>query len=79
MKGWRGERREKEKMKKEGGKATMRKLLARMRIMRDREWENTNFDEVVTAKENTLNKTHLMKRIQDENQNILSRLLHVRI
>ena len=66
-------------MKKEGGKATMRKLLARMRIMRDREWENTNFDEVVTAKENTLNKTHLMKRIQDENQNILSRLLHVRI
>ena len=54
----RGERREKEKMKKEGGKATMRKLLARMRIMRDREWENTDFDEVVTAKEDTLNKTH---------------------
>ena len=55
VKGWRGEERgEKEKMKKEGGKATMRKLLARMRIMRDREWENTDFDEAVTAKEDTL-------------------------
>ena len=66
-------------MKKEGGKATMRKLLARMRIMRDREWENTDFDEVVTAKEDTLNKTHSIRHTQDENQNILSRLLHVRI
>ena len=58
MKGWRGERREKEKMKKEGGKATMRKLLARMRTMRDREWENTDLNEAVTAKEDTLNETH---------------------
>ena len=45
-------------MKKEGGKATMRKLFAQMRIMRDREWVNTDLNEVVTAKEDTLNETH---------------------
>lgn len=50
-------------MKKEGGKATMRTLFARMRIMRDREWENTEFHDVVTAKEDTLKKTRSMKYI----------------